>query len=44
MLILSRLAFNLDPKLSSIQRLGITTLRRADFAAADFFLGIPSNR
>lgn len=37
LLILSRLAFNLDPKLSSIQRLGITTLRRADFAAADFF-------
>ncbi|WP_461214048.1 homoserine dehydrogenase [Lacticaseibacillus sp. GG6-2] len=37
LLILSRLAFGLDPKLANIKRQGITTLRRADFAAADFF-------
>jgi homoserine dehydrogenase len=37
LLILTRLAFNLDAKLANIHRQGITTLRRADFAAADFF-------
>lgn len=37
LLILSRLAFNLDPALASINRQGISTLRRADLAAADFF-------
>ncbi|MFD1484945.1 homoserine dehydrogenase [Lacticaseibacillus baoqingensis] len=37
LLILTRLAFDLNAKLANIHRQGITTLRRADFAAADFF-------
>ena len=37
LLILSRLAFGLDPKLVDINRQGITTLRQADFTAATFF-------